>query len=97
LLELHSHTLWFFPAVQTASTAPARRTVEKADVTQALAGLGGQVHYNQLRQQIMMLTAFSKRTAQLAITKACQLAAARLDCSGQRPLRPPLSFTGVNL
>ena len=46
--------------------------VEPHDLTQALAGLGEQVRYNQLRQQIMDLTTCSKRTAQLAIAEACQ-------------------------
>jgi hypothetical protein len=41
-------------------------------LTQALAGLGQQTRYNQLRQQVMDLTVCSKRTAQLAISEACQ-------------------------
>ena len=41
-------------------------------MTQALANLGEQVRYNQLREQIMTLSECSKRTAQLAITEACQ-------------------------
>jgi hypothetical protein len=40
-------------------------------VTKALAGLGQQARYNQLRQQIMEQTECSKRTAQLAIAEAC--------------------------
>jgi len=40
-------------------------------VTKALAGLGPQARYNQLRQQIMEQTECSKRTAQLAIAEAC--------------------------
>jgi len=51
---------------------PDRRKVEPADVRQALADLGPQARYSQLRQQIMTLTECSKRTAQLAITAACQ-------------------------
>ena len=35
-------------------------------------GSGRQARYNQLRQQIMTLTDCSKRTAQMAITAACQ-------------------------
>jgi hypothetical protein len=76
LLELDSDTLWFSPAGQTAhsgpATVPARRKVERSDITQALTGLGGHVRYNRLRDQIMDLTECSKRTAQLAITEACQ-------------------------
>jgi hypothetical protein len=73
LLQLDPHTLWFFSASQS-SVAPvaARRKVEQADVTQALAGIGEQVRYTQLRDQIMDLTECSKRTAQLAITEACR-------------------------
>lgn len=74
LLELDPQTLWFSAAGQSAATpAPAvRRKVEKADVTQALTGIGEQVRYTQLRDQIMDLTECSKRTAQLAITEACR-------------------------
>ena len=46
--------------------------MEQTDITQALADLGEQARYNQLREQIMTLTECSKRTAQLAITEACQ-------------------------
>ena len=49
-----------------------RRKVEPADVRQALADLGTQARYNQLRQQIMTLTECSKRTAQMAIAAACR-------------------------
>jgi len=73
LLELDPHTLWFSSAGQSSATpAAARRKVEKADVTQALTGIGEQVRYTQLRDQIMDLTECSKRTAQLAITEACR-------------------------
>lgn len=76
LLELDPDTLWFSPADQPArsrsAAAPTRRKVEQADITQAMTGLGGQVRYNRLRDQIMDLTDCSKRTAQLAITEACQ-------------------------
>jgi hypothetical protein len=69
LLELDADTLWFSPAGQTAhsgpATVPARRKVERSDITQALTGLGGYVRYNRLRDQIMNLTECSKRTAQL--------------------------------
>src|SRR5579864_7944835 len=72
LLDLDPDTLWFSPAGQPPPTAPARRKVEAADITQALADLGGEARYNQLREHIMTLTECSKRTAQLAITEACQ-------------------------
>ena len=73
LLQLDPHTLWFSSAGQTSATPPAtRRKVEQADVTQALTGIGEQVRYTQLRDQIMDLTECSKRTAQLAITEACR-------------------------
>ena len=73
LLELDPHTLWFSSAGQSSATpAAARRKVEKADVTQALTGIGEQGRYTQLRDQIMDLTECSKRTAQLAITEACR-------------------------
>ena len=41
LLELDPDTLWFSPAGQPPATASARRKVEAADITQALADLGG--------------------------------------------------------
>jgi hypothetical protein len=41
-------------------------------VTKALAGLGQQARYNQLREQVMDLTDCSRRTAQLAIAEACR-------------------------
>ena len=73
LLQLDPQTLWFSSAGQSSVTPPAaRRKVEKADVTQALTGIGEQVRYTQLRDQIMDLTECSKRTAQLAITEACR-------------------------
>jgi AAA domain len=73
LLQLDPQTLWFSSAGQSSATPPAvRRKVEQADVTQALTGVGEQVRYTQLRDQIMDLTECSKRTAQLAITEACR-------------------------
>jgi AAA domain len=73
LLELDPHTLWSSSAGQPPATPPAaRRKVEKADVTEALTGIGEQVRYTQLRDQIMDLTECSKRTAQLAIAEACR-------------------------
>ena len=73
LLQLDSAALWFSAAGAPPPAMPAdRRKVEPADVRQALADLGAQARYNQLRQQIMTLTECSKRTAQMAITAACQ-------------------------
>ena len=73
LLALDPQTLWFSSAGQSSVPPPAaRRKVEQADVTQALAGIGEQVRYTRLRDQIMDLTECSKRTAQLAITEACR-------------------------
>jgi hypothetical protein len=72
LLELDSSTLWFSAAGAPAAVCADRRKVEPADVQQALAELGAQARYTQLRQHIMTLTECSKRTAQLAITAACQ-------------------------
>jgi hypothetical protein len=72
LLQLDPHSLWFSPAGAVVAPPTAGRKVEKIHVTQALANLGEQVRYNQLREQIMTLTECSKRTAQLAITEACQ-------------------------
>ncbi len=72
LLALDPHTLWFSAAGQPPASAPARRKVERTDVTRALSGPGGELRYNQLREQIMTRTDCSKRTAQLAIAEACQ-------------------------
>jgi hypothetical protein len=72
LLQLDPRTLWFSSARPPPGSAAPRRKVEKADVQQALADMGDQARYNQLRDQIMNATECSKRTAQLAITDACQ-------------------------
>jgi hypothetical protein len=73
LLELNPQTLWFScTASSHASSTTPRRKVEKMDVTQAMARLGERVRYTDLRAQIMNLTECSKRTAQVAITAACQ-------------------------
>jgi hypothetical protein len=73
LLQLDPSALWFSAAgAPPAVIAADRRKVEAADVQQALTELGAQARYNQLRQQIMTLTKCSKRTAQMAITAACQ-------------------------
>jgi hypothetical protein len=72
LLELNPHTLWFSSAGPALSKTTSVRKVETTDVSQALASRGGQLRYNQLREEIMQRTKCSKRTAQLAITHASQ-------------------------
>jgi hypothetical protein len=73
LLQLDSSALWFSSAgAPPLAMATDRHKVESADVRQALTDLGAQARYNQLRQQIMTITECSKRTAQMAITVACQ-------------------------
>ncbi len=72
LLQLDAQTLWFSPASSPEIPAPARRKVERDDITAAMNALGTEVHYNQLRQQIITMAECSKRTAQLAIAEACQ-------------------------
>jgi hypothetical protein len=72
LLQLDPRTLWFSAAGPPPATMAPRRKVEKVDVTQALTEMGDQARYNQLRDQIMNTTECSKRTAQLAISEACQ-------------------------
>jgi hypothetical protein len=72
LLQLDPRSLWFSSAGPPPVSASPRRKVEKMDVTQALAEMGDQARYNQLRDQIMNTTECSKRTAQLAISQACQ-------------------------
>jgi len=72
-LELNPHTLWFSSAA--ASSAPPvapRRKAEQVDVMRAIATIGTQARYSELRHAIMTLTACSKRTAQLAIHEACR-------------------------
>ena len=72
LLQLDSRTLWFSSAGSPSASAASRRKVEKTDITQALAAMGEQARYNQLRDRIMTTTECSKRTAQLAISQACR-------------------------
>ena len=72
LLQLDSRTLWFSPAGSPSAATASRRKVEKTDITQALAAMGDQARYNQLRDRIMTTTECSKRTAQLAISQACR-------------------------
>src|SRR5712692_11320025 len=73
LLQLDPHTLCFSAAgLAPSKAAAARKKVEAEHVTKALAGLGQQARYNQLREQVMDLTDCSRRTAQLAIAEACR-------------------------
>jgi hypothetical protein len=73
LLQLDPHTLCFSAAgLAPSKAAAARKKVEQEHVTKALAGLGQQARYNQLREQVMDLTDCSRRTAQLAIAEACR-------------------------
>lgn len=74
MLELNPQTLWFTST--NGRPAPAKSTpsrkVEIHHVTHALEQRGGQLRYNQLRQEIMQHTHCSKRTAQLAISQASE-------------------------
>jgi hypothetical protein len=72
LLSLDPRTLWYAPAGDVSLEARPRRKVEGADVEQALAALGNQAGYNDLRARIMAAAACSKRTAQIAIAQACR-------------------------
>jgi hypothetical protein len=71
-LELDPNTLWFSSAGLAPSRTAVRKKVEVEDVSNALAEIGEAARYNQLRERIMQHTECSKRTAQLAITEACQ-------------------------
>lgn len=72
LLELNPQTLWFSSTASEPGPAVPRRKVEKTDIAQAIANIGDQARYTELRGEIMNLTECSKRTAQLAITEACR-------------------------
>jgi hypothetical protein len=71
LLRLDPISLWFASSDQPPETAESRRKVEASDVQNALTSIGPAAGYNELRYQTMTLTTCSKRTAQLAITRAC--------------------------
>jgi hypothetical protein len=71
LLTLDADTLWFEPSNSQPTPLHPRRKVETADVERAVAA-SGSVRFNQLRQQIMDQSECSRRTAQLAIQRACR-------------------------
>ena len=71
LLRLDATSLWFASSDQLPQSPESRRKVETSDVQKALASIGSTAGYNELLYRIMTLTICSKRTAQLAITRAC--------------------------
>ncbi|HEX8813420.1 MAG TPA: AAA family ATPase [Terracidiphilus sp.] len=72
LLKLDPQSLWFSSAGSAPIAQTLRHKVNPTDVSQALSSRGGQLRYNDLRQEIMQQTECSKRTAQLAISEACK-------------------------
>jgi len=72
LLRLDPVSLWFASSDQPLQPSEPRRKVETSNVQDALASIGTTAGYNQLRHEIMTLTTCSKRTAQLAISRACE-------------------------
>jgi len=71
LLALDSETLWFEACTSAPAPVHPRRKVETTDVERALAA-SGSARFNQLREKIMNQSECSRRTAQLAIQRACQ-------------------------
>src|SRR5438093_12513538 len=71
LLALDAETLWFETCTSTPAPVHPRRKVETADVQRALETAGA-ARFNELRQQIMPQSECSRRTAQLAIRRACK-------------------------
>ena len=72
LLTLNTDTLWFEPTSgSTPAPSPTRRKVDTADVQRAVQ-TSGPTRFTQLRQQIIAQSECSRRTAQLAIRRACQ-------------------------
>ena len=71
LLTLDAETLWFDSSDSQPTPPQPRHKVESADVQRAVAA-SGSVRFNQLRQQIMDQSECSRRTAQLAIQRACR-------------------------
>jgi len=71
LLTLDADTLWFEPSSTQPAALQPRRKIEIADVERAVA-TSGSVRFNQLRQHLMDQSECSRRTAQLAIQRACR-------------------------
>ena len=71
LLTLDADSLWFEPSSTQPTPFEPRRKVETADVERAVAA-SGSVRFNQLRQHLMDQSDCSRRTAQLAIQRACR-------------------------
>jgi len=71
LLALNAQALWFEECASTPAPPHARRKVETADVERALTA-SGSTRFSQLRETIMHQSECSRRTAQLAIQRACQ-------------------------
>jgi AAA domain len=71
LLTLDADSLWFEPSNAQPTPPQPRRKVETADVERAVAA-SGSIRFNPLRQQIMDQSECSRRTAQLAIQRACR-------------------------
>jgi len=71
LLALDPETLWFVPCPAAEPAPEKKRKVDSADVHRALADSGA-ARFNQLREKIMTQSDCSRRTAQLAIQRACQ-------------------------
>src|SRR5947208_14298498 len=74
LLTLDADTLWFEASTSNPAPVRARRKVETADVQRALP-TSGSARFNELGQQVMAQSQCSRRTAALAIPRACQAAA----------------------
>lgn len=72
LLKFDPQSLWFSSDGSAPVTPRGRHKVDPSDVAQALNHRGGKLRYNQLREEIMQQTDCSKRTAQQAISQACQ-------------------------
>jgi hypothetical protein len=71
-LSFDPDTLWFQSCASTSAPPTPRRKAESSGVARALAAAGSKAGFNQLRQQVMNLPECSRRTAQLAIRRACQ-------------------------
>ncbi|HEX2716000.1 MAG TPA: AAA family ATPase [Candidatus Acidoferrales bacterium] len=69
-LSLDPNTLWFDTCRAPAAPARAPRKVETTTVQRVLTE-SGPVRFNQLRQRIMDQSQCSRRTAQVAIQRAC--------------------------